>query len=368
MAIINFMKSGQQGFFHPVLIVVLALVIGVIGFGGYRIIKSHQASTPPSPVGTPKTLLRIASEPSGVQMESAPLCNSTRAHQGAPFVCTATDKSFDTVIKAPAQTSINGKAYTFTTWDGCSASNADKTICRVTVKKDQAQAIKATYAPSSSAQVSSTPSNSTPTAQTNTSTTQNESAAPTTNPTPSETAAPSANPTPSPSPTPQVNDRTGTFADNQCANSLSIDHDKNVATCSIAILGYSIGPEVLELGMAWSASSSTKQPPITATCSHAVNNSNCTLFKKNQSSALLLNQPTVVNSDQDLGGPNPGPTIPTTGIFSSVDPTTVTFSFPYLYSSNGKNFRFTGFREYNNTYHKHPPLNYYVNWNYEALN
>ncbi|HWZ66121.1 MAG TPA: hypothetical protein VNX65_05030 [Patescibacteria group bacterium] len=331
---------------RPILIVLAALVAITIGTGGYLIANGHNSPTPSNPSES-RTTLAISSEPAGVQIGGNPECDSSKLHKVTPYNCVVGDKILDTIMIAPYQTVVSGKTYMFATWDGCSVSNADKKVCRVTAGQGQTKNLKATYV------LSTTASGTSPSTQPSSS---SQSVPTSTQP------APSPSPTPAP-PTNSLPDN-GTTAQNQCQNSIHIDSDKNVVTCSVVIAGNQVGGQTLYMGLEWVNTTPVKDPPITATCTHAVNAEACTLYKGGQSSSLALNTPTVVNSDKNMGGPYPGPNSPSIAVTSTVSPTTVSFSFPYKYSLAGKDFSYAGLYEYNNT-PSHTP-NYYLNWKYKA--
>lgn len=135
-------KDKQNGFSIIELIIILA-VVAVVGGAGYYVFHSKNTSKTSS--ASSKATLNITSEPNGIQMNGTPLCDGAKLHKLTSYTCAATNSDLDTVITAPAQTSINGKAYTFQTWDGCSASNANKAICKVHVDSGKSKTLKASY-------------------------------------------------------------------------------------------------------------------------------------------------------------------------------------------------------------------------------
>lgn len=162
----NKIKRNEQGFSVVELVIAAAIII-IISIVGYLIYKDHHktiTTTKQSNLVSQKiTTLNISSTPSDIQMTGSPICNSVTLNKTTPYTCTQAKGSLNTTITAPTQVTIADQSYTFTTWNGCSASNRNKAICKVSVNEGDANGISAIYVKSSATSSSSTSTNQTPT-------------------------------------------------------------------------------------------------------------------------------------------------------------------------------------------------------------
>lgn len=331
------MKVDEKGFalLLPIVLVVLVMAVGAAIYARQLTDKSTNA------VAATKTRILIESEPAGITIQGSPDCDGTKLRKLTPFTCVKADSGLDTTLTAPATVDVQDRSYAFKAWQGCSASSPDQKICRVTVGKGQTKQLKATYSLGNAASTK-----------------------------PSGGGSPSTggigNPSPNPSPVP-VPSPAGRDIDNQCAKTLSVDYSRSTATCTLNKI---VDGQSVEFGMDWMGASPATEPHITATCSTGPGATSCTLYHGTQSIPMAPGTPTVVNDGYTMGGPYPGPNparvsmdtkVATFGAYSAI-----TLSFPYTFSADGKNFRLSGFSESNNA-PKRPPVNYYVNWKYQAM-
>lgn len=124
------------------------VVIAITGTVAYAVTQTKTA-TPDTATQSPtevtqNTSLAVTSTPAGVNIGTDRTC-SDESENLTPFACSMSSEAIETTLIAPQQADIDGKAYTFTTWDGCSESNPDKKICKVKVDKDAAKTATAVY-------------------------------------------------------------------------------------------------------------------------------------------------------------------------------------------------------------------------------
>lgn len=145
--IFTWAKSNKKK--TAILVVLLVLLLGGGCFAYFQakddsdIAPSYSSNNADS--AKKVAVLRVESNIVGINMKSAPDCDSAQLKKVTPYECTLQEGHLETVITAPAQTTSNGTVYNFKTWDGCSESNSDKKICRVKLKLDKISSLKATY-------------------------------------------------------------------------------------------------------------------------------------------------------------------------------------------------------------------------------
>lgn len=97
-----------------------------------------------------KSTITIESEPAGISMKGKPWCDAEKLGKTTPYDCEVPDYTTETVIIAPGTFEKDEKTYTFSTWEGCSESNADWSICKVNIEKKGNKKIKAHFSPANS--------------------------------------------------------------------------------------------------------------------------------------------------------------------------------------------------------------------------
>lgn len=131
------------------LVLAIALTVILLACSTYVIVRSknNKSSNTPTPmVKKGKATLSINSDPAGIQMTAIdPSCDGTQLNKPTPYTCSKTNQNLSTVITAPATAIISGKTYMFSTWDGCSESNANRAICKVNVDNGKVGKLMATY-------------------------------------------------------------------------------------------------------------------------------------------------------------------------------------------------------------------------------
>jgi hypothetical protein len=146
--------SNQQGF-TAIEIILAVVLVAAIGAAAFFAVKANNTSNPKTKQSNASSSsLVIQTDPGGLEVTGDPLCDSAKLKKKTPFTCIQ-DGSLETLVIAPALATINGKTYAFRTWDGRSADNADKRICKVIVDAGQSKTIKAGYDPVNAAAVAS---------------------------------------------------------------------------------------------------------------------------------------------------------------------------------------------------------------------
>lgn len=88
--------------------------------------------------------LKVTSDPAGIDVAGDPVCDSKKLAKVTPYGCPEAE-SQTTTLTAQENVTVNGQAYKFKTWDGCSEGNADKKICKVKVDSGKLKTAKASY-------------------------------------------------------------------------------------------------------------------------------------------------------------------------------------------------------------------------------
>jgi hypothetical protein len=143
-------KLNQAGLGHLLMIIIAVVVVGAVGFAGWRVMSSNttekstnsDASDQEVTEETAQIKLDIVSEPAGIVMSADSACQDQLKEKQTPTSC-ETDSEFTTIVTAPAIATVDGRKLSFQTWDGCSEGNADKKICKVIV--GESRIIKAIY-------------------------------------------------------------------------------------------------------------------------------------------------------------------------------------------------------------------------------
>lgn len=136
-------KLNQTGIAHIAILGLIVIVVGAIGFAGYRVLKNDKADDTSTETSTVTSIMSIESEPAGISIAGNPACDSVTLSQKTPYNCEIDFEISETILTAPADAEIDGKKYTFSTWDGCSESNPDKKICKV--KLEHGKYVRAVY-------------------------------------------------------------------------------------------------------------------------------------------------------------------------------------------------------------------------------
>lgn len=321
----------------PLILIIIfgCIAIGISGYFLYQ--EYYRDKSTVASVKNDKKTITIESEPAGISMVGDPQCDSTKLGKTTPYDCELPDDATETTIVAPGGIEKDGKIYVFQSWDGCSASNTDMKVCKI--EKNGNKKIKANYIIDKSI--------------TSLDQLNNQSSS-----------------------QPITSDGVNQEAGDQCKNTLSIDQNNNTATCSVYILS-------LSFGFKWVNDIPAKEPPITITCISAINSGYCSqdyrasneAFQPQNTRVIALNTPTVVNDTYNIGANFKGtPFIPYIKIGKAAIPyqslMTGKFSFPYKYSSNGKEFTFDGLEESNNYSYWRAGVHkgYYLTWKYKASN
>lgn len=140
------------------LIIIFGLI--AIGISGYFVYQEKYKKVTTVQTKTEKTTLTIESEPAGVSMTGGSECDSSKMNKTTPYECEIVNIK-ETTIVAPEEVEINGEKFKFTTWDGCSESNDDKNICKITMSPYENKKIKANYEKLVNNNSSSSPNSST---------------------------------------------------------------------------------------------------------------------------------------------------------------------------------------------------------------
>lgn len=254
-------------------------------------------------------------------------------------VCDIKPSVKEVTMIAPERSEIRGVSYTFTSWEGCSASNNDQKICLVRIGNATQTTIKATYIPSSQLSGGDTP----------------------------------AIPSPNDTKPPYSYQRPKNLRE-ECQETKVVDSQNNSVKCTV-------DSYYLMLGFDWPEGiEPANQPPVQIACLES-NDMDCKViftYAPQDTDPLIIprGSSAIINNIHKIGAKNPGPKQPSHIIegaltdrsnFSVNYGVLVVLSTSLGFISEGNSFGFKDYNIYVPSYQRAGTYSDYFNFQFDKL-